>query len=193
MVRWTSLISPRSMECWFAAGCCAIACNLDWWTAAWANKGYLEPLLNPSVPILETAALLIAISLSAKNLAKSALATDALLATLSDARMNLEKLSNALIVAAQSRVVKFSRWVKTLNQVASTSPAIAKTIFQAIEGVIASDTFDDSPDFGKLLELQLELKYSTGLALTNPRAIQYLSTLKAGGKTRIAARRLLEA
>ena len=47
MFRWMATIQPGYREAWSAIGALLIARNVDWWSAEWANRAFLEPFLEP--------------------------------------------------------------------------------------------------------------------------------------------------
>lgn len=192
MTRWCSTVSPRWRDGWFSAGCCAIASNIDWWEACWANRVYLEPLLHPKTIVGNKGALLIAFALSSKEIGEATLATDALIATFEQSRLDPTTFATAMTEAASSGAIKFSRWAKQLQIAARVSSAMAVTIFHALESVIESGHMCESSSYLNLLQFQLELKFATRLNLTKPGAIATLSGLKAGGKTAKAIAQLLK-
>jgi hypothetical protein len=51
MLRWMATIRPGDREAWSALGAIAIARNIDWWSAEWANRAFLEPFVDPATPI----------------------------------------------------------------------------------------------------------------------------------------------
>jgi len=72
----------------FEEGISAISHNLDWHTALWKNRTYLEPLLDPDSPFTRAALVLVALGLAAKDPTEQALAVDALETALVDGRTN---------------------------------------------------------------------------------------------------------
>src|SRR5262249_33659113 len=87
-IRWGSTVWPAGREAWFAAGTCLFGRNLDWWEAQWGNRTYLEPMLDPDVPLKTMALLLLVLGLAAKEPSESGLATDALIASIEDGRLD---------------------------------------------------------------------------------------------------------
>ena len=191
MKRWCATVNPHGSEDWFAAGCCALGGNLEWWQADWSTRAYLEPLLDPQTSIRAMGALLIALGLAAREAGESGLAADALIATIADGRLDDKALGHALKGASSSGAIKYSRWAKQLDRAAQAGALQARTIFAAIETLFEAGAPADPGDFGRLVELQFELAHLTGLRLTNPSARRTLADLKTGGKTGRAATQLL--
>ena len=193
MKRWCATVSPRWLEGWFAAGCRELGGNIEWWQADWSTRAYLEPLVNPETSIGQMGALLIALGLGAKEVGESGLATDALIAGVSDSRLDATIIGNALIEAASSGAIKFSRWARQLQKAAQAGASPARAIFLALEMLLESAHGADGGDFGRLVELEHELAHLTGLRLTRAGALRTISNLTTGGKTARAARGLLAA
>ena len=192
MKRWCATVSPRWCEGWFAAGCKELSANIDWHEANWSTRAYLEPLVSPHTPIARMGALLIALGLGAKETGESGLAVDALIAATSDQRLDAGALGSALMEAASSGVIKFVRWAKRLQQAAQAGALQSSVVFLACEALLESGEGIDRSDFGRLVELELELAHLTGLRLTRQDALRILETLSGKGKAGNAARALLK-
>jgi hypothetical protein len=183
MKRWCATVCPVWREGWYAAGCHDLGNNIDWWEANWSTRAYLEPLLDPQTAIGPMGGLLIALGLGARENGENMLAVDALIAALSEGRFSGDKLGIALIGAAASGAIKFSRWSKQLARVAQAGAKHANAIFHAIEALFESGNGREASDYGKLVELERELAYQTGLRLTLPGAISGLKASSVRGKT----------
>ena len=183
MKRWCATVCPIWREGWFGAGCRDLGYNIDWWQADWSTRAYLEPLLDPQTAIGPMGGLLIALGLGAKESGENMLAVDALIAGLQEDRFSGDKLGRALVEASVSGAIKFSRWSKQLARVAQAGAKQANAVFHAIEALFESGTWKDANDYGKLVELERELAYQTGLRLTRPGAINGLKSSSVRGKT----------
>jgi len=184
MKRWCATVCPVWREGWFAAGCRDLGYNIDWWQADWSTRAYLEPLLDPQTAVGPMGGLLIALGLGAKETGENMLAVDALIAALSEGRFSGDKLGVALVEASTSGAIKFSRWSKQLARVAQAGAMQANAVFHGIEALFESgSSWKEASDFGKLVELERELAYQTGLRLTLPGAIDGLRSSSVRGKT----------
>jgi len=192
MKRWCATVSPHWCEGWFAAGCRDLGYNIDWHSADWSTRAYLEPLVNHHTPIGPMGALLLALGLGARETGESGLATDALIAATSDSRLGAVELGNALVEAASSGAIKFGRWAKRLQQASQAGAQQASTIFLAIEALMESGRHVDSGDFGRLVELELELAHQTGLRIIRSGARNRIRALSGSSKTGRAAAALLK-
>ena len=192
MKRWSATVSPHWREGWFAAGCCDLGNNLDWWEANWSTRAYLEPLLSPHEPIGPMGALLIALGLGAKETGEGGLATDALIAATAGSRLDANLLGRALIEAAASGAIKFSRWAKQLHRAAQGGAVQAEAIFLAIETLLEFAPAAEGGDFGRLVEFEYQLAHLTGLRLNRPGALHSLAALNISGKGGRAASGLLK-
>jgi hypothetical protein len=189
--RWAITLWPLNRQPFFAAGCAALASNLDWVEADWANKTYLEGLLDPDVPLGEMGYLLLALGLAAKEPGEHGLATDALIAAIDDGRVDAEGLGGILARLLPTGLVKAARYAKTLGQAARVSVLHAWTIARALERGLCHDPAQAPRDLSALLELLRELLAELGQSLTDLNARQYLGHVKAGGKTARLVRELL--
>jgi hypothetical protein len=190
-IRWARSVWPAGREAWSAAGALLIGHNLDWWEAQWGNRTYLEPLLDPDVSLKPMALLLLVLGLAAKEPGESGLATDALIATIEDGRLDGSILGAALASLLSTGLVKASRWAKTLASAARTSSLHAAVVREAIERALQGDPVKAPKDLQTLLELLKELLIESGCRLSCPESRHYLSGLKSAGKTGKLARELL--
>jgi hypothetical protein len=184
MMRWCATVCPLWREGWFARGCRELGYNIDWWEANWSTRAYLEPLLDAHTSIGEMGGLLLALGLGAKEAGESMLAVDALIGSLGDGRLSGASLGRALIEAASSGAIKFSRWSKQLASAAEAGPRQAHAIFQAVEALFESGEGRESGDYSKMVELARELAHQTKLRLSRPGAIANLHAIPTQGKTK---------
>jgi len=191
--RWCATFDPYGIEGWFAAGCCELGGNLDWWQADWSTRAYLEPLLNPQLILGRTGALLMVLGLGAKEAGEAGLAVDALISSIGHSRLKAEALGEAMVEAARSGAIKFARWAKQLGKAAEAGLVQARAIFLALETLFASGVAVEETDFGRLLGLAVELGHMTGLRLHNPEAVRVVRKAGVGGgKGAETARMLVE-
>jgi hypothetical protein len=182
-LRWGALTWPLARESWFAIGAYHLARNLDWWEADWAKRTYLEPLLDPDVPLKPMALLLLALGLAAKEPGESGLAADALIHTIEDGRLDPDGLGEVMASLLSSGIVKAARWAKTLGDAARMSPLHARAVAAAIERALQAKPAKPTRDLVALLELLLELLMANGQALTPGPTREYLAGLDVSGKT----------
>jgi hypothetical protein len=190
-LRWIATIWPLQKESFFATGSIALSGNLDWWEAQWANKTYLEPLLNPDIPLEPMGLLLLSLGLAAKDPGEHGLATDALIAAIDDGRVDGELLGGVLADLLPSGLVKAARFAKTLGQAARPSPLHGFTVATGIEHSLRGDPSKAPRDLSALLELLRELLAELREPLRDAEARSYLQQFKAGGKTGRLVRELL--
>lgn len=193
MLRWCATVCPVWREGWYAAGCRAIGDNLNWDSALWANRAYLEPLASDfqTTPLGPMGALLIALALAAKEPGEAMLGVDCVIAAVAGGRLDGDSLGAALIEAASSGAIKFSRWAKQLAKASQAGPAHAASVFAAMERLFESGKGAEAADYGRLVDLAYELAHLTGLRLSRPGAVAVLAGIKTGGKTRKALAGLL--
>jgi hypothetical protein len=187
---------PLARESMFAAGAYHIGINLDWWEAAWENRLYLEPLLDPDVPLKHMALLLLALGLAAKEPGEHGLAVDALIVAIDDGRVAGDNLGNILASLLPTGLVLAKRYAKTLGEAAQISELHAHVVIGAIVGALKglrapkqldSSKKTDSPqvprDLHSLLELLRELLTASGETMADPEAKECLIGVKASGQT----------
>ena len=119
------------------------------------------------------------------------LAVDALIALVGEDRLAAAALGRALVEAASSGAIKFSRWSNQLTRAAQAGPAQANAIFFALGVLFESGQGTEAADYSKLVELELELAYQTGLRLSQPDAIRTPKGIPTGGKTKRVIAELL--
>ena len=128
LVRWTSTLAPTHRAEWFAAGAKVIGWNLDWWSALWHNRAYLDALFEPDVPLGDAGMRLLVLGLAAKESGEGAIATDALIAAITDGRVEARSLGQAFTCAAAQTKLVLPRIAKRLSQAAQASILHAVTI-----------------------------------------------------------------
>lgn len=183
------LIWPIQREAWFGAWAQTFANNLDWWEAAWGHRVFLEPLLDPDVPLGPMARLLLALGLAAKEPGESSLATDALIAAIDDARFDADRFGETL--AYLWPMLKAARLAKTLGQAARVSRLHQHLICRALQASLRGDPTAAPRDLSAVLELLKESLIEGGEGITNSDARLYLKTIKASGKTARLVRDIL--
>lgn len=186
-LRWAFTLWPAWREPLFAEGATCIARNLDWSEVAWADRGFLEPLVDPTTPLGPMARLLLGLGLGAKEPGQHGLVIDAAIAALEEGRLEPTQFGESNAPMLEKRVVLPARWAKTFAEVARASPthaaAVATTLQRALRG--------PSPrDAGALLELVHELLVEQGRTVDDPGAVEWLRQFE-GGKAAKTAKALL--
>ena len=136
--------------------------NLDWWEARWENRTYLEPLVDPDVPLRPMALLVLAIGLAAKEPGEHGLATDAAIAAIADGRLDGTKLGSVMATLLPTGLIKAARWAKTLGEAARISPLHAEIVRAAIARSLRGQPRSYPKDLHALVELLKELVVGTG-------------------------------
>ncbi len=188
--RWLATLWPIGRDSFFAAGVESILGNETTPSEVSSVRPYLEPLLDPDVPLREMARLLLAGSLSASAPELQGLATDALIAAIGDGRIDGNRLSQAVGRVLTEGLAKPSRLAKALGDAARVSPLHSLTVAHALE-LMMSGLTPPPRDLHLFLELLKELLVETGERLTVPEAVDSLRGLKVSGKTAKLARELL--
>lgn len=193
LLRYLATVLPSSLESFFADGCRHIGGNLDWWEAQWQNRAYLEPLLDPTVPITARqpmAVLLLALSLAGKEPGQAALAVDALVQSFTEGRLDVPALGAQLRALLPTSIVMARRYGKSLQAAVRADARLAAPVFDLLCDMLAADEDHPPKDLAALLELLLELALSSRRALPAP-AQAALARLALTGKGRVAQKNLL--
>lgn len=192
LVRWMAHLWPSHRESFFAHGLPRLQRAVDWSdNGDRETPGYLEPLLEPHTELRPMAGLALALGLAAQDPALRGHAQDALIAVISDGRLDA-----AVLGAAMARLLyignnKLMRWAKSLAEVARVSPRHAAAVADVLPRILHADPARAPRDLGALLELLVELSSETGLPLSDPQARAYLGALNGSGKVARLARQLL--
>lgn len=166
---------PNSRRSLLAHGATAIARNVSWSDAVWENHVFIEMLLDPDVPLDDVGLTLLAIALNTKESRENALATDALVAAISDGRIVGPELGPIMAFfwdpvhdkVRWSQRPTASRWAKTLAAVAQTSPLHAEVVRRILESFFGAPPAAPPTDVGALLQLWLDLAVGARVAVPN--------------------------
>lgn len=162
MLRWMATIQPGYREAWAAVGSVPIARNLDWWSAEWANRAFLEPFVDPVTTIGPHARTLIGIALGAKEAGERGLATDVVGLALADGRMTASDLAEGLTAAAAADCDRPIRWAVSLADVATDSTGHATAVAEATARCLAALADRPPAKLVPLLRLLDELLAGSG-------------------------------
>jgi uncharacterized protein DUF6493 len=132
MFRWIATVQPGYRETWAAVGSLLIGTNLDWWSAEWGNRAFLEPFLDPWTPLGPQALLLLGIALGAKEAGERGLAADVARLAITDGRLDGAGLAKGLSGAAAVALDRPQRWAISLADVAAESAGHAGLVAEAI-------------------------------------------------------------
>ncbi len=183
LIRWSLTLWPCWNEPIFAEGIERLGTNLDWSQASWADRHYLDPLVEPTTPLRPMALLLLAIGLAAKEPGQSGLAIDALIAAIEEGRLDPDAMADCMASLLPTGLIKAARWAATLGQVARASPTHGVLVARVIQGMLRGDPKQARRDIGGLLELLRELLVEHSMPLRASAAIAYLQPLVGSSKT----------
>ena len=213
--QWPSLatIWPSALEVYFADGLERLVRSGDNVTDGPKCRDFLIPLLEPDVPLMPMARLLIAVGLGAKLPELAGLATDALIAAIDDGRIDAARLGESLrtvwrwevprstretspganVVEGSVGFARSSRWAKTLGDVVRASALHAHVVACALEQVLADGATGRRPSasVAPLLELMREVSVTCGRAVS-AEVRASLETIGTAGKTGRVVKSLLE-
>ena len=191
MLRWMATIRPGDRESWSAVGALTIARNIDWWSAEWANRAFLEPFVDPTASIGPHARLMLTIAIGAKEAGERGLAADVVGLALGDDRLTASGLAEGLSDAAAAACDRPNRWAVALAEVASRSDHHAAAVAEAVARCLPALADRPTAKLVPLLRLFDELLAATGSAP----AVEARSVLErlggAGGQAGRLARSIL--
>jgi hypothetical protein len=139
-IPWLFSLWPVAPEVLFFHGARWMAAHQEGVSIDSERRRYLEPLLDPDVPLGPYATLLLAFGLTAKDGSVHGLATDALIAAVEDGRLDPERLGAAIIQIAAVGAGKYPRWSKTLTEAARVSPLHAEAVRQTAQRVLQGES-----------------------------------------------------
>jgi Family of unknown function (DUF6493) len=213
--QWPSpaTIWPSALESFFADGSKRIVRLGDHVKDGPKCREFLTPLLEPDVPLMPMARLLIAVGLHAKLPELAGLATDVAIAAIDDGRIDAAQLGESLRTvwrweAARSTrepsrggksagssvgFAKSNRWAKSLGDVIRASSLHAHVVACALEQVLADKVTGRraSASVVPLLELLREASVTCGRAVS-AEVRAYLKKIGTSGKTGRVVKSLLE-
>jgi len=191
MTRWIATIQPGYREVWAAIGSLLIGRNLDWWSAEWGNRAFLEPFLDPWTELESHAIELIAIALAAKEAGESGLASDVARLAIADARLDAAGLARGFATAASLMLDRPQRWAQSLVGVAADSDRHAAVVAESIARSLGAVRERPAASLVPLLRLLDELLAATGSGVVDA-ARPDLETLgSSGGQAGRLARSIL--
>ncbi len=189
LVAWSATVVPSSLDALFAEGVEAIGNNLDWWEAQWWTHAYLHPLLDPTVPLTEPAALLLSLALCAKEPGQAAIAVDALVQSWRENRYS-PRVGSIVRELLASEWIMSSRLTKSLRAALRIEPSLAATVTDLVAEAVQARPADPPRDTGKLLELLQETLLTSGRSLPETSRAA-LSSMKLGGQAARIRKELL--
>jgi len=191
MVRWMAAIQPGDREPWAAVGSLRIARNLDWWSAEWANRVFLEPFIDPVTTIGPYGRLLVGLALGSKEAGERGLAADIVALALGDGRLTGPTLAEGLTAAAALGCDRPQRWALSLADVAASSGAVALDAVEAIARTLPALTERPPAKLVPLLRLLDELTATHGGGPAEPGRASLERLTASGGQTGRLARSIL--
>ncbi len=190
MLRWCATVWPGNREGFYAAGAQVIARNLDWWSAEWGNRVFLETLAVDALPYGPMAFELLALGLAAKEPGEAMAASDALVHALASGRVTGDVLGATCARLATRGKITISRWTKRLGAVARMRRSFARELFTVQDRLLAGFAPIGANEMSGFLELLCELRAQSGLDLSRE-ARRRLEKSPPGGKSAKLAKSLL--
>jgi hypothetical protein len=191
MLRWIATIQPGYREAWAAAGLVPIATNVDWWSAEWANRAYLEPFVDPVTTIGPHARALVGIALGAKEAGERGLAADVVRVAMADGRLTASILAEGLTAAAAASCDRPNRWALSLTDVAAASGDHAAAVAEAVAHTLPALADRPPARLVPILRLLDEQLASTSTSLAEDARPLVEGLVRGGGQASRLARSVL--
>lgn len=192
LLRLSATLLPSCLEAHFADGVRAIGNNLDWWQAQWADRVYLERLLDPAVAMGPMPTLLLALGLAAKEPGQLALSVDALVVAWSEARLDADALARELRALSATPHVKASRYARSLRAALRADPTTHPLVFKLLCEMVVASPAEPQRDIALLFDIVLELVLAHGHVLPDATR-RILQDMGAKGRARQLVKRVLAA
>jgi hypothetical protein len=189
---WAPILWPANPKPLYAA----TALNAAGWEHS-QRPGAEPPLagyrvaMEPDALMGRLGRLMLCMGLNALDSAERQLATDLLIETIRDGRLNTVLLPLDMRWLITSSLIKPKRWAARLREAAGETPLHAQAIRQTLEGVLALGKTKPPRDLHALMELLHELCVEAGEAVSKKETRDYLSGIKGGGKAAKLAKTLL--
>lgn len=191
MFRWMATIQPGYREAWAAIGGLLIGRNVDWWSAEWGNRAFLEPFIDPVASIGPHGRTLLGLALGAKEAGERGLATDVVRLALADGRLTASGLAEGLTATTLVACDRPNRWALSLADVAAASGDHAAAVADAVAQSLPALAERPSAKLVPLLRLLDELLAGTGMPPAEAARPPLERLVGAGGQAGRLARSIL--
>ena len=140
-----------------------IARNVDWWSAEWGNRAFLEPFVDPVTSIGPHARTLLGLALGQKEAGERGLATDVVRLALADGRLTAADLAEGLTATVADRLRSAEPMGRLAGRGGRASPtAHAVAVAEAIARTLPALADRPPGKLVPLLRLLDELLAGTG-------------------------------
>ncbi len=150
---------------------------------------YIEALQKNDVTIRKIGAATIFVGLAMKYAAIPMAATDTMIIAISQDRLKLEPIREAIRELLATGLLIPSRWLKPLKIVADQSPKHALFVQEILEGMIS---LLGTKVIGGFLELLYEITITQLQPIRDKECLQYLKSINGSSKAAKLAKKLLE-
>jgi hypothetical protein len=159
-IKWKLSFTPNLQEAYYAFAVEWISSTVSYSEVSDKDaKAFLENLLNPHIPIFPMAELTIAVSLTSAEKILRSFATEVLISTIEDKRLNLQTFGKNMGMLMSSNYTRLNRVLDCYNAIASVS----KLHGQALESIIMYSILELKEIMPKNLKTLLELLYELTL------------------------------
>lgn len=185
---WRTFL-PQNRESYFAH-------EARWISGSLYSPGYpigdWEPIFDPDTHVNGMAAWMIALGLSARNQDTARTATDALIATIDDTRLDAYRFAEVLGKLMRTQLITLSRWQTAFTQAAKVTPLHAQFMQVVLEQSLKQLPVGDAKPPLKMLDLLFELCCTTGERIHDQASRRYLENISGSGKGAKLAKSLLK-
>lgn len=175
-VRWVALVSPWASESFFEIGASFTTRFLDF-SPAPDGGAYLEPMLNPDVPVRSSGMHLMIVAMAAKDRVRG-LAIDVFIAAAQDGRLDSQPFGRQVHDLLDGKVINATRLALAVAEVARTSVLHTDVVHSVIEEILFGDGSRPPHQLHQLLQLELDISIELGRGIESPHARAYLDQLK---------------
>lgn len=189
MIRWSSTVWPLNQEPFFSQGVRVFDHSQRLANSPYA--AFIEPMLESHVNIGEVGSPLLLLGIASSDPAVRSVAIDAAVGAIAEGRLSLDLLQQTMTALIPSGHVPVGRLTKALGEVSGVSRQHAGFTRDLIAGSLRHDPSTPPRDIGGLVELLYELSVATSTPIDDTDTVKYLRGVKAGGKLKQFADRLL--
>lgn len=188
-IQWFSWMWPLGTETMFASAAQLLTNNRDWWEACWPTRCFMEPLVDPDIPLRRMGLLTLFSGLACKEPGEYGLATDVAIQAVADGRLGTDNIGFVLGEYFPSELYNLTRVANRLADVASVSDLHAFVIGGGLQNALPN--FPTSRrGLGDLLNLLYEIGCQLGCDVDDT-CRKYFGSFKGSGKAAKAAKLLL--
>ncbi len=154
-------------------------------------RAFFEMLGEPGAPLERQAYVMMLVGLLMKDPEFAAFSRDAVIQAIDEKRLDPEQMGKRVAQFLHSDRAKPKRLASSMREIARVSSVHSDAMLRLICCSFHGDSKNLHKDASAILELLLELLTASGSRIENEDMLNYLSSLKAGGKTARLVKSLL--